>query len=704
MYGKRIYRVMSSEAAESTVVSPYRGVLPFRYADRSLFFGREKVIENLYAKILLYRLVLLFGQSGAGKSSVINAGVIPALQNEGCQAERLRVSPEYENAPILIERIEGDAGTSETFLPSIFLAEQTDTTKALERIPLAVDEFFNALRRAPHGPIPLLIFDQFEELFTLFSPKGDDKDRLKMLAQSQILEAINELAHDEKLEVKILIIIREDFLGKLEVFARKYPQIFDHRVRLGHLDKKDAKLAIIGPFMKRDSFNSKISENLADTIVDDLSGHEDQGVVPATQLQIVCDRLYRRYSNRPEITQKEFAAEGKIKGLLEGYLNSEIEKLEVSRRPQAIRILANLITDSNTRDVVSEDKLKSILASKSSKHMDTLSNTLETLEKRRIINRATQRGIPFYEVASEYLIDPIKREKQRLLSNIRLKQQRNRWIGGVTAALVSGAVAFSLHSIWIERQPWAYMTNLSTGTIYDLKGSLVGIGRSNEDFKNQIELLPREISRIHLFLSRQRAAIDMRSLNGTTVNAQFLPYGKAGKLSAGDVVTLAGIAPFLFSTSPNQVLPPSSAWAMVIDGKARAHYYLSSDRYVLALIPEKSIVVTDGSDAKGQLSIEKTNKGIVIVDTADDHDLKVEMRLGDYTYVSCKVPPGKLFNYLDVRELHQYQPCDVLTGRSDLKDATRLEHNLFTVTYKYGDTAFQLVLIVSGLEASAPVS
>src|SRR5574337_1291233 len=311
---------MSSGAAESTVVSPYRGRLPFRYADRALFFGREKVIENLYAKILLYRLVLLFGQSGAGKSSVINAGIIPALQKEGCQAERLRVSPEYENAPILIERIEGDIETPGTFLPSIFLAEPTDTTKGLERIPLAVDEFFDALRRVPRGTIPLLIFDQFEELFTLFSPKGDEKDRLKLLAQSQILEAINELAHDEDSEVKILLIIREDFLGKLEIFARKYPEIFDHRVRLGHLDKKDAKLAIIGPFMKSDSFSSKISENLADTIVEDLACHEGQGVVPATQLQIVCDRLWQKYSlTRPEITTKEFEAAGKIKGLLEGY-------------------------------------------------------------------------------------------------------------------------------------------------------------------------------------------------------------------------------------------------------------------------------------------------------------------------------------------------------------------------------------------------
>ncbi len=71
----------------------------------------------------------------------------------------------------------------------------------------------------------------------------------------------------------------------------------------------------------------------------------------------------------------------------------------------------------------------------------------------------------------------------------------------------------------------------------------------------------------------------------------------------------------------------------------------------------------------------------------------LRMRLGDYTYVSCKIPPGELFSYFDVRNLHKYQPCEVLAGRGDFKDATRLEHEVSTVTYRYGDTRFQLIPI-----------
>jgi putative ribosome biogenesis GTPase RsgA len=73
--------------------SPYRDIHQFRYVDRDLFFGREQEIEDLVLKVMLYRVVVLFGGSGAGKSSLINAGLIPALENQGLAPERLLVRP-----------------------------------------------------------------------------------------------------------------------------------------------------------------------------------------------------------------------------------------------------------------------------------------------------------------------------------------------------------------------------------------------------------------------------------------------------------------------------------------------------------------------------------------------------------------------------------------------------------------------------------
>ncbi|MHA2276489.1 MAG: nSTAND1 domain-containing NTPase, partial [Candidatus Kariarchaeaceae archaeon] len=70
---------MNINKVQNLPFSPYRGIHPFRYVDHPYFFGREITVDGLLAKVLLHRLVILFGESGTGKSSIINAGLIPAL-------------------------------------------------------------------------------------------------------------------------------------------------------------------------------------------------------------------------------------------------------------------------------------------------------------------------------------------------------------------------------------------------------------------------------------------------------------------------------------------------------------------------------------------------------------------------------------------------------------------------------------------------
>jgi hypothetical protein len=204
--------------------SPYRGIHPFRYIDHKHFFGRDKIIESLFSKVLLYRLVLLFGESGAGKSSVINAGLIPRLEQEGFRPERLRVSPENENNPILIERISAGPTLGSGYLPSIFVESQSRSSTVIERIPCAIDKFLSNIRDSSGETIPLLIFDQFEEFFTLFglSRTNNDGDA-RLVAQRQIFDTIVEIANDQELHAKILIIIREDFFGQTGYLLETVP-------------------------------------------------------------------------------------------------------------------------------------------------------------------------------------------------------------------------------------------------------------------------------------------------------------------------------------------------------------------------------------------------------------------------------------------------------------------------------------------------
>src|SRR5215469_7561497 len=99
--------------------SPFRGIESFRYVDRAVFFAREEEVERLVRAIEVYRGMLLYGDSGCGKSSLINAGLLPRMLAAGFNPHRLRVQPKPD-AEILVERVAISADGRGPFLPSIF--------------------------------------------------------------------------------------------------------------------------------------------------------------------------------------------------------------------------------------------------------------------------------------------------------------------------------------------------------------------------------------------------------------------------------------------------------------------------------------------------------------------------------------------------------------------------------------------------------
>ncbi len=449
---------MNNIQPQETTPSPYRGILPFRYVDHSNFYGRKQEVRSLLAKVAIHRLVLLFGESGAGKSSVINAGLIPALEKEGMSAERIRLRP-FADKPILIERIPVGENEDEPLFPTIFGDEVNVQEKV---ITCSLDEFMKRIKNKAEDTYPVLIFDQFEELFTLFGRKSEETAENRDL-QNRILNTIFEIVNNQTLKVKVLIGIREDFFGKLEIMSKKYPQVFDNYVRLKHLDESGAEKAILDPFENENPFSSCLTPDLAKTILQlpELSYHDGTtNRIHPTQLQIVCSGLWERYAKTmDEISVQAFEKMGGVSGILEGFLWSELIRVEQSLRPTAIKILRSLITESDTRDIVSIDKLRELstpqksrfnyvafktlnillrLRSTIPKEMrgeDVITTVLNTLEQRRVINKTAQRDTYYYELASEYLIKPIQKEKE-LRIQYAMWNRRRRFNSGVCAGIV----------------------------------------------------------------------------------------------------------------------------------------------------------------------------------------------------------------------------------------------------------------------------
>ena len=142
---------------------PFRGIEQFRFIDRPIFFERRDETRRLIRLVSIYRGTLLYGESGVGKSSVINAGFIPAILEEGFLPERLRVQP-VPGAELVVERLAlTDEGTA-PFLSSRFASDEETRT----RLVFSTEELHARLGSEHPGGTPLLIFDQFEEFITLF--------------------------------------------------------------------------------------------------------------------------------------------------------------------------------------------------------------------------------------------------------------------------------------------------------------------------------------------------------------------------------------------------------------------------------------------------------------------------------------------------------------------------------------------------------
>jgi hypothetical protein len=171
--------------------SPYVGPRAFTQKERSLFFGRDREVEDLIHLLLAERIVLLHSPSGAGKSSLLEAGLIPKLQELGFET----------------------------------------------RGPLRVNDFANLpwqeqFSKDPHGQV--LIFDQFEEIVTV--------DSLNVAAKMRFFQQLGRALHNRQRWA--VFAIREDYLAALDPYLNSIPTRLSNTFRLNLLGEKGAKDAI----------------------------------------------------------------------------------------------------------------------------------------------------------------------------------------------------------------------------------------------------------------------------------------------------------------------------------------------------------------------------------------------------------------------------------------------------------------------------
>ncbi len=181
------------------IKSPFKFLDAYTLEDSAVFFGRDKEVETLYEYVNMNKIVLVYGQSGTGKTSLVQCGL----------ASRFDITDWY---PLYIRRQENILNS---FEHSLRKAAKTSYR----------DDWVETIRRmnARYLRPTYLIFDQFEELLIL----GDIENE-----QKTFIDKLAEILRTDDLGCHIILVIREEYIGQLYHFERKIPTLFDRRLRV----------------------------------------------------------------------------------------------------------------------------------------------------------------------------------------------------------------------------------------------------------------------------------------------------------------------------------------------------------------------------------------------------------------------------------------------------------------------------------------
>ena len=239
-------RQPSASSAAGDTRSRYPGVRPFGNTpdDVARFFGRTQESEKLYLRILSVPLLVLFGKSGLGKTSLLQAGLFPRLRQKPFLPVMVRLNVADEPVGLAVARAIQRAGVAEG------LELSTGPVDGLWELLAATTVWRDELLLTP-----VLVFDQFEEVFTLRDAafRAELAAELGALASGKAPErlqisrsgAAGELRTPP--DVKIVISLREDYLGALEEFSTAIPGLFHERLRLEPLTEDEGREATTKP-------------------------------------------------------------------------------------------------------------------------------------------------------------------------------------------------------------------------------------------------------------------------------------------------------------------------------------------------------------------------------------------------------------------------------------------------------------------------
>ncbi|MBT2406324.1 MULTISPECIES: trypsin-like peptidase domain-containing protein [unclassified Streptomyces] len=437
-------------------VCPYRGLEPFTAEQSQWFQGRKDAVRQVLANLAhQQRLTLLLGPSGSGKSSLVEAGVLPALAA-------------------------GELPGSDRWLPVLARPRQ-DLLAELERAGLAgakTDSIAAAVTRRlaaePQYERVVLIIDQFEELLaqTVIGPQQERR----AAATDQITTAVKSHA-----ELSVILIMRDDFYPQLAALARMLEAAMPGLLNVpSTLSQQDLHDIITLPAQ---AMGARFQDGLPQQIVNDVLATTPEGATarqaPVTMLPLLELTLSQLWQRRQDgyLTHDAYRRIGGVTGSLTTWCDTALNQLPPDHRPIAQRILTSLVRPADPahhipaiRAQVPLRELRDLAADPNAAPNGdhAIDDVLAALTRHRIITTHTPRtpghphapaGPPVAELIHDALIQDwgtlnewVGQDHQFQQWLDRTRERRARWAEGTDTGDLLGGTALAEGLEWSQQR------------------------------------------------------------------------------------------------------------------------------------------------------------------------------------------------------------------------------------------------------------
>lgn len=321
--------------------SPYKGLKKFVPDDRNNFFGRDTLISKLLEAVDKSNLSLILGDSGSGKSSLVNAGLIPEWskyikKRKSLQAYDFILMPLQDPFNSLYSCLTSPINNKN------FTHSQAKV--ALEAEEGTLSKTINNLRN--DGENWLIFIDQFEQLFTISDP---DKCR-------KFISGLVQVAGTKSDSVKIVLAMRSDFLPQLIVHRDLFEIANQSNMHpIVTMSSLELKQVIEQPAARHGVY---FQRGLVDTIIKEMEG-EKKGYLPLLQYtldllwesecKVLDDKDNRKIEEKRELTKKTYNELNGVVGALKKHVNQIYENLSQEQQTVTKQIFLKLV-DFNKND------------------------------------------------------------------------------------------------------------------------------------------------------------------------------------------------------------------------------------------------------------------------------------------------------------------------------------------------------------------